>query len=228
MEQALLFIEENQAWIYSLLLLVGLIYLRSTMRGLSELRAALFGLERESAQAKLTRGAAMLGLALAGLVTVFVVSTFLAPTLPAAVPPTPLPTVSFLETQEPGAAFAGGGPFQATPQALETTDSSGCQSTVATISSPESGSRVSGVVTVEGTANIPSFAFYKLEYRLLRPGEEWRAIYADTSPKADQVLGTWDTSLREPGEYQFRLVVTDTAGNGPMPCVIQLTVVPGT
>jgi hypothetical protein len=228
MKQALLFIEENQAWIYFVFLLIGLIYLRSTVRGLNELRAALFGLERESAQAKTTRAAAMLGLAVVGLATVFVVSTFLAPGLPAAAPATPLPTVSFLETIEPPGGFAGGGPFPSTPQALETTDSSGCQNGTATISSPESGSRVSGVVTVEGTADIASFAFYKLEYRLLRPGEEWRAIYADTEPKADGVLGTWDTSLREPGEYQFRLVVTDTAGNGPMPCEIQLTVVPGT
>lgn len=228
MEQALLFIEENQAWIYVLLFLVGLVYLRSTLHSLNELRAAFFGLERESAQAKLTRAAAMFGLALAGLVTVFVVSTFLAPSLPAAAPPTPLPTVSFLETTAPEGGFAGGGAFQATPQVLETTDSSGCQSTTATITSPESGTRISGVVTVEGTADIPSFAFYKLEYRLLRPGEDWRAIYADTVVKVDGVLGTWDTSLREPGEYQFRLVVTDTAGNGPMPCVIQLSVVPGT
>lgn len=226
MEQALLFIEENQAWLYPLLILIGLVYFRLTIRGINEMRSAFFGLERETARAKLTRAAAMLGLVLTGLVSVFVVSTFLVPTIPGDAIPTPLPTVSFLQSE--ATQFAGGGPLVGTPQPLETADSSGCQNPNATITIPEDGARVSGVVTVEGTADIPSFAFYKLEYRLIRPGEVWRAISADTIPKSSQVLGTWDTSLREPGEYQFRLVVTDTAGNAPMPCVIQMTVIPGT
>jgi hypothetical protein len=226
MEQALLFIEENQAWLYLLLALIGLVYLRLTIRGINQVRSAFFGLERESARARLTRAAAMLGLVMAALIGVFAVSTVLVPTIPADANPTPLPTVSFLGVEE--TEFAGGGPLLGTPQPVETVDSSGCQNPNATITSPENGTRVSGVVTIEGTASIPSFAFYKLEYRLIRPGEDWRAISADTAPKSAQVLGTWDTSLREPGEYQFRLVVTDTAGNAPMPCVIQLTVIPGT
>jgi hypothetical protein len=228
MEQALLFIEENQAWIFLLLILTGLIYLRLSYKGYRELRAAMFDLERESAMAHLTRAVSMLVLVIAGVVTVFVVSTFLAPSLPASTLPTPLPTVSYLSSPE-GQPEAAGGELIDSQSSIATVDSSGCLNPVATITTPEDGVTLSGVVTIEGTANIPSFAFYKLEYRVVRPNEDWRAIYADTSPKNDEVLGTWDTTLlRELGTYQFRLVVTDTAGNGPIPCVIQLTVVPGT
>ena len=93
MTEALLFIEQYQAWIYVLLLMAGLIYLRQTLHGLRELRRALFGLERERAMEKATRSGAMLGLALALVVTTFVVATYVGPALPASVRPTPVPTV---------------------------------------------------------------------------------------------------------------------------------------
>ncbi len=40
----------------------------------------------------------------------------------------------------------------------------------------------------------------------------------------DDTLGAWDTRLIEPGAYLFRLVVTDTSGNAPYPCVIEVEV----
>ncbi len=43
----------------------------------------------------------------------------------------------------------------------------------------------------------------------------------------DSDLGFWDTTLVNPGDYGFRLVVTDTAGNAPLPCVRRVRVLPG-
>jgi hypothetical protein len=87
-------------------------------------------------------------------------------------------------------------------------------------------------VSVQGTADIPNFAFYKYEYielaaGLPAPGAVWRAISAGTEPKTDEELGAWDTTLVIPGDYAFRLVVTDTAGNAPLPCVQRVRVLPG-
>ncbi len=96
---------------------------------------------------------------------------------------------------------------------------------------PEDGSQLTGTVTIEGTATILNFAFYKYEYIELAagspaPGAVWRAISAGTIPKDDDDLGLWDTTLVIPGDYAFRLVVTDTAGNAPMPCVRRIRVLP--
>ena len=39
------------------------------------------------------------------------------------------------------------------------------------------------------------------------------------------LLGRFDATAREPGEYAFRLVVLDNAGNFPPPCLVPITIV---
>jgi hypothetical protein len=85
-------------------------------------------------------------------------------------------------------------------------------------------------VTIQGQPTSPNFAFFKYEYRtaggLPAPGAVW-AISAGTTPTTNGDLGAWDTTLVIPGDYAFRLVVTDTAGNAPLPCVQKVRVLPG-
>ena len=91
---------------------------------------------------------------------------------------------------------------------------------------------VSGLVVVLGVADITNFAFYKIEYKRLMPGEVWHPISAGTQPVCEndcqvkEELGTWNTTLVTPGDYAFRLVVMDAEGNAPLPCEIQLRVLP--
>src|SRR4030042_1913347 len=73
----------------------------------------------------------------------------------------------------------------------------------------------SGEAEIRGTANIPNFGFYRYEYRALASGSAWRAIGAGDTPVVDGLLGVWDTRLVLPGDYAFRLVVADAAGNAP-------------
>jgi hypothetical protein len=113
-----------------------------------------------------------------------------------------------------------------TPLPVTEVDSAGCANPSATILTPATGESLTGAVEITGTADISNFAFYKYEYISLTPGSVWRAIGAGTLPTQDDVLGTWDTTLVLPGEYALRLVVTDTAGNAPQPCVIQVQVLP--
>jgi hypothetical protein len=231
MEEILLFVEEQQTWIYLLLAIAGLIYLSSIFRAYRELQRAVFALERERAMSMLIRSGAMMALVIAALAATFVVATFAGPALPLSTRQTPLPTVSLLDTPETGEEALAEDFATATPFDPMSVNNTGCQNPDATIASPKDGDSVSGVVDVLGTANIANFAFYKLEYRKLSPDAEWIPVSAGTQPVCElcdttEELGTWNTSLVIPGDYAFRLVVTDTAGNAPLPCEIRLRVLP--
>ncbi|MGA9531147.1 MAG: hypothetical protein WBR18_00350 [Anaerolineales bacterium] len=225
MAELIILIEAYQTWIYIGLGLIGLVYLRLTLKWWAERRDALFGLERERALSGLRRSAAMLTLVLAAAVGTFLAVTFVGPSLPLSTRPTPLPTVSLLATVQPEETLGADGP-SATALPVGTADAAGCANPEATLTSPTPGETISGVIEVQGTASIGNFAFYKFEFRLANSNDVWQAIAAGTTPVNDNLLGTWDTTLVPSGEYAFRLVVTDTAGNAPLPCVIQIRVAP--
>jgi hypothetical protein len=82
------------------------------------------------------------------------------------------------------------------------------------------------LVEVRGSANIPNFAFYKIEIKASDSSANWQVVTAGNKPKLDDVLGAWDTSLVINGVYLLQLVVTDTAGNAPLPCALEVVVLP--
>ena len=218
MEEALLLISSLQGWIYVLLLLAGLVYLRLALKWHAEVRNSQFGLERERAGSKRSRAAGMLVLILAAGIATFIVSTFLAPQLPASPQPTAVPTISLLEPE----AIRGS---TAVPPFIP--NGVGCLDERATITSPTSAEEVRGLVEIRGSANIPNFAFYKIEIRPSEPNSIWQVITAGTETLSEDVLGAWDTSLVENGVYLLQLVVTDTVGNAPLPCTLEIIVLPG-
>lgn len=227
MAEIVVLIGAYQFWIYAGLAIVALVYLRLTWKWFLELRKAMFGLERQRALSGLRRSIAMLILVLTGMLAVFIVSTFVGPALPASSRPTALPTVSLLGTNESaGGATQAEGFAVATSIPVGSPDPAGCENPEATLSSPEGGDTLQGVVEIQGTANIANFAFYKYEYRPVGSEGVWQAVSAGTEPVSDDVLGTWDTGLVPAGEYGLRLVVTDTSGNAPQPCVVQVRIVP--
>ncbi len=213
MEEALQLIASIQGWIYALTVLAGLVYLRLTLKWHSEVRKARFGLERERASANRTRAVAMLGLVAAAALATFSLSTFLAPSVP--LPnPTPIPTISLLQLETSSAV------------SLSTPDASGCLNPSATISAPASGEELRGLVEISGTADIPGFAFYRIEIRPTGGEAPWQVITAGTQTVRDDLLGAWDTGLVENGVYLLQLVVTDAEGNAPLPCSIEVVVLP--
>jgi hypothetical protein len=234
MEEIILSIEAFQSWIYLVLGLAGLIYTALVLRAYRDVRASIYGLERERATRRITRSGAMLVLIVAGLAATFVISNFASPAIPASARPTALPTVSLLATPQRGPGIVSG-PFEtATPIVASAIDGAGCTNELATIRSPETNSTVRGEIQFLGTANITNFAFYKLEYHDLRPESTWLAIWASNVPVCEtgcqeedgDLLGSWDTTLVRPGQYVVQLVVTDTQGNAPLPCQVLLQVVP--
>ncbi|MEO8287793.1 MAG: PBP1A family penicillin-binding protein [Chloroflexota bacterium] len=79
------------------------------------------------------------------------------------------------------------------------------------ISSPQSGSVLSGPVAVLGKANAANFARYRLEYG--RPGSDTMTNIVESSvPAFFNVLGVWDTNGLPSGSYVLRLTVETTNG----------------
>jgi len=90
---------------------------------------------------------------------------------------------------------------------------------------PLQGQHVSGVVQIVGTANIPDFQFYKLEYAMGHtPLETAFASINGTHGTAatDTVLGTWFVGNMPAGAYTLRLTAVDLRGQFPRPCDVRL------
>jgi hypothetical protein len=85
----------------------------------------------------------------------------------------------------------------------------------AVIREPLVGSTVGGVVTVFGSANVPGFANYELQYGISHdPGAFSLAIWGPVgSPVENGVLGQWDTRGLFPGPHTLRLLVRDQFGS---------------
>ena len=226
MEEAISFFRAFELWIYLLLGLGGLYYLRKFILAWQELQGASFGLERESAQSRLNQSASALVLLLTMAVVEFVLVSFIAPAMPG-VAPLPTPTLNLLASATitlPAAIPQPLGTAAATPVLIpELPSGSGCVPGQIEVTMPQAGEEVSGVVPVVGTANIPNFGFYKFEIK--RPSETiWLTIQAGNTPVQGGKLGDWDTTRLSPGEYQLGLVVVDNQAQASQPCVIQVRV----
>ncbi len=234
MEEALSFFRAFEMWIYLLLGLGGVIYIRKFLLAWQELRGATFGLERESAQARLNQSASFLVLILIMSITEFILVSFIAPALPGAIA-LHTPTLNLLATPSitlpAGTQQAGG--LQATDSLLATEAnnlgefvlalSSGCIPGQIEVVIPQNGEEIRGIVPVVGTANITNFGFYKFEIK--RPEETtWLTIQAGNIPVLSGKLGDWDTSRLSPGDYQLALVVVDNQAKASEPCIIQVRV----
>src|SRR5207247_6293046 len=93
-----------------------------------------------------------------------------------------------------------------------------------TLTAPKSGAHIAGAYEVHGTANIPNLAFYKFEISGAGTNGEWLSLGVGTKAVVDGALGNFDATAREGGEYAFRLVVLDSDGHFPPPCVVTVTI----
>ncbi|HIQ05884.1 MAG TPA: hypothetical protein EYH31_09375 [Anaerolineae bacterium] len=146
-----------------------------------------------------------------------VVATTPRPTL--TVPtPTPVPTASptWMPTPHPPTATATRRPPPATPVPI-------CPHPGVQITWPGMDAVLTGVVQIQGTANIDRFAYYKFEFRP-EGDSTWRFLTRFEQPVTDGKLMDWHTYTVAPGIYWLRLVVVDQTGNYPEPCEIKVTV----
>jgi hypothetical protein len=229
--ELLRYLKDGELWIYVLLGLVGLYFLRKFLSAWQELRVAAFGLERESAQSRLNQAASWLVLVMSVAIAEFVLVSFVVPAVPGA-SPLFTPTLDLLASPTytlpaatPGTNTPGeltpGAPLPQTPTPLAAAP--GCLPGQIFIASPRDGEEISGGVTISGTVNIPDFGFYKFEIKP-QGDPNWRTILAGNEVRQNATLGTWNTSLLSPGDYQLSLVVTDNKGQLLPACIINVRV----
>lgn len=233
MDSLFRFIVKYELVIYAILGLGMVFALRSTLKAWSELHRSVFGLEKEiSLQRLRLSGGSFVLLLMIGL-SQFCLASFVIPFLPA---------ITFLHTptadllQKPVTtldASAQATALASTP--LPPPGSVGCVPGKLMITFPAPNQEISNLITITGNVNIPNFGFYKYEFAS-QGSEEWTTIGAGNqlNPPQDGVaqdpnswnLGAWNPSALVPGDYQIRLIVTDTQNNSPMPpCVIPVRII---
>ncbi|MBU1944128.1 MAG: right-handed parallel beta-helix repeat-containing protein, partial [Actinobacteria bacterium] len=82
----------------------------------------------------------------------------------------------------------------------------------ASISAPQDGGTVTGLIRVTGTASDEHLDSYVLQYVSEASPEEWQQACSPVSdPVTDGFLGYWNTEVLSDGGYLLRLTVRDTA-----------------
>jgi hypothetical protein len=190
---------------------VALVYLVQLVRARGYLTTTPYGLERELALRRQNGALAILTLLVIVSLIVYLMQSIILPQIQGP-PTTPTPTSQPTATPSPVASSGG---IQV--------DSSGCDNPQATLTAPKNGDRIAGAFEVQGTADIPNLAFYKFEISGAGTGGEWLSLGVGTDPVIDGRLGSFDSGARDSGEYAFRLVVVDNAGQSPPPCVVVIT-----
>jgi hypothetical protein len=225
MEQVLQFFRDYEIWIYILLGMLTLWQIRKFALAWQELRGAFFGLEREAAQGRVNSAATLIVLFIIMAVVEFSLVTLVIPTVPGA-NPLPSATLNLLATPTTTLASPTQNPNETpgiTPTPGEVPAAEGCVPGQVNLTSPVNGERISGSVTVKGSAEITNFGFFTLQ--ISHPGDPiWLPILVGQQAIKNDILGTWETSTLTPGDYMIRLVVSDNVGTEMTPCAIQVTV----
>jgi hypothetical protein len=223
MGDVLRFFKENEIFIYLILGVFAVWQLRKFGLAWGELRNAAFGLERQAAQNRLNWVTSMLILIFILGITEFVLVSFVVPSVPEATPLT-TPTLDLLATPTT-TLETGTQDSSATIIPTIETESGNCVAGQIEILSPENGETIRDIVEIIGSADIPSFGFYKFEMAAINE-TSWLTIQAGDTITREGRLGFWDTTRLTPGDYGLRLIVTNNQGLQSEPCIIQVRVDP--
>jgi hypothetical protein len=207
-----------------LLLALGVLFgVQRIVKARQEMRTSVYGLEREVAHRHMNQAVSALLLAVLLIFAEFVLVVFLVPNIPA-ISQLATPTLNPLLTP------SGTLPLEfmetlgvVTPVNTSAPQSTGCIPGQINITNPKPGDQIQGSITLQGSATIPNFGFYKYEFAPLG-SDSWAAILASRKPVPEGDLGNWDTSAIATGDYQLRLVVTDNQGNELPACVVPVRI----
>jgi hypothetical protein len=245
MERVLDFVANYQWWIFGILALILLFYLRRAFLARREGARSIFKLEQEQARGRYSRSVIISALVMLLMVAVFVLSN---PVMPLATP-TPEPTA--VVTNGPLAASTltpTPPPATMTPTATATrvrptlqkpptptseivgtpapaVHPAACPNPNVRITSPGVNQVIQGNVPVRGTATHSSFQYYKVEVGQGNNPREWTVVgQLHHTPVNGGVLETFNADAYPAGTYTLRLVVVDQTGNYPEPCQVTVTV----
>lgn len=248
MDQVLRFLADYQWWIYLVLGLILLFYLRRAVLARREGARSIFRLEQEQSRARYGRSVSVAAVVLLLMVAIFVVSNpvlvapveetpepsptvtsgpLVAPTLTPTPPPATItPTATATQVRPTRAVEPSATPeVRVTPTPVVRPPN--CPNPNVRITSPGVNQVVRGNVPVRGVANIEGFQYYKIEVGPgNNPGDgQWTVVgQLHNSPVNGGVLATFNSGSYPPGTYTLRLVVVDQTGNYPTPCQVTVTI----
>jgi hypothetical protein len=213
-------LHDYEIFIYVLIGLISIFYIRRFISAWQEGRLAIYGLEKEMAGQHMRANASILVALMVLISLMFLTITFVRPMLPqVVVVATPTPEQP---TAQP-IALNLGQVTDITPT-VEVVGNQNCIAGQIELSEPQNGAELIGVITLKGIINVTDFGFYKYEYA--QPGSTtWMIIAANGTLDPEGTLGLWDTSLLVPGDYFLRLVVTDNRSNVVGVCVVGVIVI---
>lgn len=138
--------------------------------------------------------------------------------LPATIAPTltPLPTSPTPIVTVPPAATPVSAPAPIVQQPV-------CADARAVILRPGDNERVSGTITIIGTATHEKFNFYKIEYAPAGT-QSFSYLGGGDSPVINGGLYSFSSTALGNGAWTLRLVVVDQTGNFPPPCQVTIQV----
>ncbi|HZW04761.1 MAG TPA: hypothetical protein VFF68_12585, partial [Anaerolineaceae bacterium] len=164
MEDLLRFFATYEYWIYAVLGVVGILYLRKLIASWQEWRSSVFGLERESAQRRLSAAVSILALLAMIAVSEFVLVSFVSPGIPG-VQAISTPTVELLVTPTTTlpAETATVEPTGASGPTLAPVTETGCIEGQIEWTFPLDQEEIQDVIEPRGVVNVPNLGFYKYE-----------------------------------------------------------------
>ncbi len=240
MQPLLNFLVTYQSWIYTVLILTWLIYLRRLIVAWREWRSTIFGLERDAAQGKLNASLAMAILIFLLIGAEFICLTFIAPEFPQvqslqSTLPTEGPDTAIVSESEGTAAAISsllavtlpGDSAEMVPEATQTPmalSGTGCLSGQLEWIKPNPGEEISGVYELVATVNFQELGFYKYQYSLLTDQANWTAISAGNLPVFESALGVLATTEIPNGDYVLRLTALDKNNYEYTPCDVAVRI----
>lgn len=247
MEQVLRLVAEYQWWIYGVLGLVLLFYLRRALLARRAGARSIFALEQEQAHQRYTRSVVAAALAFVVLAAIFVLSNPIE--LPGPATSTPSPTASatngplavstLTATPNPPTSTPTATPTIARPTRLAMPTATvpaaelptpvvhppSCPDPNVRITSPGVNQTVRGSVAVRGTAMHDQFQYYKIEIGVGGDPQNWAVVgQLHYNTVNNGLLETLNSGGYAPGRYTLRLVVVDQTGNYPPPCQVTIDI----
>ena len=246
MEQVLRFIADYQWWIYAVLGLVLLFYLRRAIVSRQQGVRSIFKLEQEQLHLKYRRSVMISAVVLLVMVSIFMLGNPLRPapavtpepsasttsgplSAPTLTPTAPPPTITATPTATRVPPTPPNRPTATSPAAVATpvpqVRPAACPDPNRRITSPGINQVVQGNFPVRGTADDPNFDYYKVEIGSGSNPTQWTVVgQLHQAPVSGGVLETLNANAYPPGVYTLRLVVVDVTGNFPEPCQVTITV----
>lgn len=231
------FLVDYQLWIYAVLGILALIYLKRLISAWQERYNTIFGLERENAQWRLNSALTVFVLLLLLIAAEFVLLTFVIPEWPqvmATPTSTPAEGEESAESEEDAMITRNDGVsglvVNSTPEgaqasaAASSTASSGCIEGQLEWLEPASGEEISGSYTLKATVNVRDMAFYHYAFSPADDQQEWQTLSAGNLPVVEGELGLWATTQVDNGDYILRLTVYDLSNTALTPCDIRIRV----